>query len=347
MEGFDPHIVHLHDFSSGANLLHLRAAKTHGAKIVMTYHSPGQSCLQRSLLYQGRTPCDGEILEIRCTECRLTNAGMPSLAAKALAAVPISDRFDAFSLPGVSRALTSRQNTRRFIEAWRELIETLDKAIVYSDWSRDLMLLNGVPASMLRMVRTGMEGQRLPQELPTEPRGLPLRVAYVGRCDLAKGIDILIDAVKKMERTDIEVHFFGPYWEEAYGLSLLRRIDGDPRFNTPKMVAPDQVMQILRGMDVCVVPSRMLETGPIVVLEAFAAGKPVIGSRLGGIAELVTDGVDGLLFPPGDADSLSGLLTRLVQDPGLLEALEAGVMAPRTFTDVALEMGEVYRELLT
>ena len=75
---FRPQIVHFHDFSVGANLLHMRLARARGARVVMTYHSPGQSCLQRSLLYRGKVVCDGEIRPLRCSACRMGAMGIPS-----------------------------------------------------------------------------------------------------------------------------------------------------------------------------------------------------------------------------------------------------------------------------
>ena len=113
----------------------------------------------------------------------------------------------------------------------------------------------------------------------------------------------------------------------------------------PEQLAPSELMRRLVDFDVCVVPSLYLETGPLVVLEAFAVGLPVIGSRLGGIAELVTHDVDGLLFEPGDADGLAACLQRLIEEAEFLDRLRAGIQTPRTMADVAREMAEVYQEL--
>ena len=68
---------------------------------------------------------------------------------------------------------------------------------------------------------------------------------------------------------------------------------------------------VLHDVDVLVVPSMWIENAPFIIREAFAAGVPVIASDLGGMAEMVRDGVDGLLFPPGDARSLAACLRRL------------------------------------
>ena len=71
---------------------------------------------------------------------------------------------------------------------------------------------------------------------------------------------------------------------------------------------------VLHDVDVLVVPSMWIENAPFIIREAFAAGVPVIASNLGGMAEMVKDGVDGLLFPPGDAVSLGGCLRRLIEE---------------------------------
>jgi glycosyltransferase involved in cell wall biosynthesis len=111
-------------------------------------------------------------------------------------------------------------------------------------------------------------------------------------------------------------------------------------------VPSSAVIATLQGASALVVPSAWFETGPLVVLEAFAAGIPVVGSGFGGIAEWVTDGVDGLLVPDLKAESWAKALTRLVNEPGLLDRLTAGVKPPRSMRAVAEEVLAVYQELL-
>ena len=86
--------------------------------------------------------------------------------------------------------------------------------------------------------------------------------------------------------------------------------------------------------------------GPLVVLESFAAGTPVLGARRGGIAELVSDGVDGLLIPPEDVGAWASAIDKLAASPQHILRLRAGIRAPRTIIDVAHDMSELYRTLL-
>jgi glycosyltransferase involved in cell wall biosynthesis len=93
------------------------------------------------------------------------------------------------------------------------------------------------------------------------------------------------------------------------------------------------------------VPSRWLETGPLVVLEAFAAGTPVLGMDRGGIAELVHDGSNGLLVGSEAPEAWRDAILRVLEHPELLERLQAGVRAPRTMDQVAAEMSALYQGL--
>jgi glycosyltransferase involved in cell wall biosynthesis len=89
-----------------------------------------------------------------------------------------------------------------------------------------------------------------------------------------------------------------------------------------------------------------METGPLVVLESFAAGVPVIGSALGGIADKVRHDVDGLLVDPfASVDAWTSALLRCVDEPGLLARLRANVAAPRSMRDVARDMSAIYERL--
>ena len=121
---------------------------------------------------------------------------------------------------------------------------------------------------------------------------------------------------------------------------------GDPRVRFCPSLASDRVVDVLAGYDAVLVPSQWLETGPLVVLESFAAGVPVVGSNLGGIAELVRHERDGLLVPYADQSAWLSALSRLARDRALVETLRAGVRRPRSADDVASDMVSVYESVV-
>jgi hypothetical protein len=97
-------------------------------------------------------------------------------------------------------------------------------------------------------------------------------------------------------------------------------------------------------IDALVVPSVWYENSPITIHEAFLLGTPVITSDIGGMAELVRDGVDGLHFKVGDPASLARTVVRLLDEPGLLERVSRG-RGVKTMAEDAREMEARYRQL--
>jgi glycosyltransferase involved in cell wall biosynthesis len=161
---------------------------------------------------------------------------------------------------------------------------------------------------------------------------------------------LLIRAVRELPGLPLELHLFGVTQSarnSAYHRDLERLAGGDPRIAFFPSVPNGEVVELLRvGYNVLAVPSRWLETGPLVVLEAFAAGVPVIGARLGGIAELVSDEVDGLLVEPDSVIAWHRALSRVAHDRELLVRLERGVRPPRSMPAVAEEILALYARLV-
>ena len=101
------------------------------------------------------------------------------------------------------------------------------------------------------------------------------------------------------------------------------------------------------AIDVLIVPSLWYENTPIVIAEAFAAGRPVIGSDVDGIRDSVTHEHNGLLFPRGDDVSLEQNLRRVLVEPHLLERLRNGIPPVRTTDDEVESLVRLYSEQLT
>jgi glycosyltransferase involved in cell wall biosynthesis len=108
-----------------------------------------------------------------------------------------------------------------------------------------------------------------------------------------------------------------------------------------------EVNRLMGRMDAIIVPSTWWENSPVVIQEAFTAGKPVICSNIGGMAEKVRDGVDGLHFAVNQPLSLARAIMELTNNPDRLAELAAGVER-RLTTDEALEAHlRFYRSLMT
>jgi hypothetical protein len=108
---------------------------------------------------------------------------------------------------------------------------------------------------------------------------------------------------------------------------------------------PERLAEVLAELDLLVVPSIWVENQPLVIREAFAAHRPVVASRLGALPESVRDGVDGLLFEPGDAPDLARVLSRLLLEPELYGQLQANLPAIKSSDAQAQELLAIYRSL--
>jgi glycosyltransferase involved in cell wall biosynthesis len=102
------------------------------------------------------------------------------------------------------------------------------------------------------------------------------------------------------------------------------------------------VRAVLDRVDVICCPSRAVEGGPTIALEAHAAGVPVIGSNIPALSELVRDGIDGRLYAAGDAAALAAILRELASAPHIVNRWRASLPAPRSMDDVARDYLEMY-----
>jgi glycosyltransferase involved in cell wall biosynthesis len=110
--------------------------------------------------------------------------------------------------------------------------------------------------------------------------------------------------------------------------------------------APAELPRLMEQIDWVVVPSIWWENSPLVIQEAFAHGKPVICSDIGGMAEKVTHGVNGLHFRVGDPSSLADVLREAVSTPGLWERLRAGIPPVHRMDEHVARLGGIYSTLL-
>ncbi len=351
-----PDVVNLHALTSAVSLRAAHAAKAHGAALVFTYHTPTVSCPRGTLLRFGAEICDGDLEAAPCTECVLHGRGMNRLSARVASCAPhaAGAALGALGLAGGPwTALRMSQLVALRHRCFKELMEAADRVVAVCEWVRELLERNDVPPEKITVSRQGFGGAP-PQdrEAPkTERRGPgnPLQIAFLGRLHATKRIGLLVEAILRDPGLPLRLDIFG-LAQDGEGERLRAEIEAksrdDERIRLREPLAPANVPRVLAGYDVVAIPSQCLETGPLVVYEAFAAGIPVVGSDLGGIRELVRRDTDGLLVPHASVDAWTAALRRLATEEGLLARLRAGVRPPRTMREAAEEMSGVYEGVL-
>jgi glycosyltransferase involved in cell wall biosynthesis len=240
-----------------------------------------------------------------------------------------------------SRALAPADITDRLAAA-REVFADVDLFVAPSQALGEEYLRLGVPATKLRVSDYGFPP--LPSA-PRLPRQGPLRVGFVGTLVWHKGAHVALAALRLLPPGACTLTLCGdPEVFPQYASRLRHEAAGLPvrfagRFERAAAAA------VYAGFDVLVVPSLWPENSPLVIHEAFQAGVPVVGARIGGIPGLVRDGVGGLLTEPGSAADLAAALERLRTEPGLLERLADAVPAVKSLAADAAEWRSAYAAL--
>lgn len=168
------------------------------------------------------------------------------------------------------------------------------------------------------------------------PRSEPPGVLFIGFVRHYKGVDVAIEAIARLRERGrpVGLTVAGEFWDPVSRFA--RQIEvlgvGDLVTLQPGYADDDQIIDLLRRHHLVATPYRTATQSGIVPL-AFAAGRPVVSTTAGGLAERISEGVNGTLAPPEDADAYADAIERALDD---LEALARGAAASHTsWADVA------------
>lgn len=344
--------VHFHPLylDTVIDLIEAAAAR---CPVVVTYHTPTLTCPRGNLLVFGGDACDGKIRRRRCSACVFQQKGMPVMLAKTAALIPLWLCLPAHRIARLcgQRRLASFFEWPLRISALRKNMRRLWKAtrhvVAVCEWVKNLILRNGARDEDVTVIRYGRAFA------PSAPAFVPdrtVRFGFIGRLTVEKGVRVLLNAIEKVDDGNLAVEFCSPAFkastprtEEAILADEVRdREIKDHRVRVRGRVEPSEISGVMAEWDALIVPSLWMETGPQVVTEAFHAGIPVVGSRRGGIQELVKEGESGFLFPPGDSDALAALIRRFSSDPESLRGLRKTVPPGRKVSAMVKEIKAVY-----
>lgn len=241
----------------------------------------------------------------------------------------------------------SIQRMEERITFLQHTLNLADAIICRSQFFQKTFTEAGIIPEKLHFSRQGWEFPQLDEALLVKTPSDQLRVGYVGQIAPHKGVHVLFDAVQALADVPLQVKAYGDKSRfPAYTARLQKQVAQDRRLSLPGVYKAQDVSRVFQGIDVLVVPSLWYENSPNVILEAFAHGTPVLVSDLGGMAELVQEGQNGLRFKAGDAAALAAQLRRLVEEPGLLPQLQSGMEPIKTVAQEVDELETIYQHLL-
>jgi glycosyltransferase involved in cell wall biosynthesis len=227
------------------------------------------------------------------------------------------------TLRRVTRVVAITRQTESFLASWAR-----GNRVVYLP--NFVHIETGAPSSG--------ERHRLPR----------LRFLFVGWMIRAKGVEELLEAASRIQ--NVEFVLVGPFSHDYEGELRRRVVSAGEHVQLLGPRDHGDVMRMYAQADVFVLPSHR-EGFPMVVLEAMASGLPVVATKVGAIADVVRDGIDGFLVDAGDAEALTERLERFARDPALCARMGANALAHvrQNFEcEIVTESLRVlYRELIT
>lgn len=352
IEEFDPDVVHVQHLTCLSTGI-LGHAAVAGRPVMMTLNDYWLMCHRGQLLRRDGRRCEGPF-EGGCTGC------VPAGLLASPASYRVGRLARAWPLPGAAAAVRAATHLREWctpaeharhaswlrLQHLRDATKHIDAFLAPSATMESWALRFGIPRERLSKCNQGIDLG--PFDRLTRTAGSQLRLAFAGSLIPSKAPHVLLEAVAMLRRDGVSVDLLGSlslYHGESTYAERLSGLLGAPCIRKLGPVPHERMADALADADVLVVPSVWLENAPFIIREGFAAGLPVIASNLGGMAEMVSHGRNGLLFPAGDPAALSAQISRLLDEPGLLERLRSGITRPMSIEQDAAQMCVRYEAL--
>ena len=296
-----PDIVHVHNLP-GLSMGIMDAAEAAGLPIMATFHDHWGFCLRNTLVRQGETRVcsDWSGCEVCLANADLEGAPLPTFLRTNLIRLKLH-KAGCFHFPSVY-----------LMGAYGE---------AFFDRKRSLQHTYGV------------QPQWFEGDVARAPRR-PIKLAFVAYLGPHKGPDVLLDALERVEAAGrlgaFRVGLYGHGISESAIRDRIAARGWEGCVTLHGKRNPTQMMAIYRDADLMVNCSRWPENEPLTLLESLASGTPVVATAMGGNLELVREGENGWLTPPGDDQALARRLIALADEPAKLAALR-----PRARASVA------------
>lgn len=308
-ESFDiMHIAHPMRMASAAGI-----AQALGKPVILTLTDFWLLCPRGRMYKLDYSPCSSPERGAKCArECALDK----SIYARYEDAETLFKSVDMLLAP-----------SRFLIEIFRE-----------NGWDRDIL-----------PVRHGVDYHYVRNVNDTKPRRNGAIVfGFTGVVSKFKGVDLLVDAFKRVKAENIQLKIYGnSVWEAGYDDKIRSDAAGDQRIEFMGNYNHDDLNQIMRGIDIMVVPSSTLESYGLVVVESLAHKVPVIASNIVGSAfEYIQDGVNGFIFDLNHPERLSETIQKLADNPALLDSLRQHVTYPPRLEEEGFELEGFYKKLV-
>lgn len=299
MDDFKPEVVHLNNIHTQLSPVIAKIAHEKGARVVWTLHDtklvcPCYTCMRHEYIKVQKE--DNPALEpsltkglIRCTECFTDKKAV------------IKHRCMPGGLPGAVIGYFE-------VQKWNkdEIQKYVDLFLPPSKFMMDTCVEGGYSPEKFRVLCNFIDVSKVNEFKGEEVKGLKGDYyVYLGRVNEVKGVRTLCKAASQLDRKLIVIGGgeLLPELQEAYKDCKQIEFKGQMQW--------EEFMPILRGARFMVLPAEWSENNPLTVIESQSLGTPVLGARIGGIPELIEEGVSGMTFTSGDVEDLKDKIIKM------------------------------------
>lgn len=293
-----PDIAHFHNTFLAISPAAYHACQAEGVPVIQTLHNFRLIC-PGALLMRNERPCED------CMGRKIAWPGVRHACWRG-------------SRPG-SGLVAVMLGLHRALGTWQHKV---DRYIALSDFSRQKFIQGGLPGHKIAVKPNFLPDSRLKRI------GIGEFALFIGRLSIEKGIRILLKAWQRLPNIPLYIAGDGPLREECQQF-----IESELSAHTTLVgyQERDYIYQLLQQARFLIVPSTWYENFPVVLLEAFSFGIPLVVPAFGNLGNLVKDGYTGLHFNPGDAHDLAQKATWLWQHPE--ESARMGQNARREYEE--------------
>jgi len=341
LERLAPDVVHL------ANPAHIGTGLTEACRrtqlpYVITTMDYWWICPKATLKHYKGGVCDGNQSWRGCLRC--VAADNAHALTRHSARLPVGVLAALFGIRALTRGMTV-DDVRRWFHRNVAITECLNGAehIIFPSAAIESRIRPLLQHDRYSHIPHGLDERWFPPALPpVMPRAAapdrPPVIGFAGTLARHKAPHLLLEAVRQLGWYDCVLRLAGGTGEKAY-VRRLHELAKGVRVDFVGVVPPARMPDFLRSLDALVVPSTWPENAPYVILEALASGIAVIGSRIGGIPEMIADAAR--LFQPGSAASLAEALRRWRESPSRNAGPPARIW---TADEMALRTLRVYEQ---
>jgi len=361
LDEVQPHVVHIGHLTCLSTTL-VEEAKKRGVPVVFTLHDFWLFCQLGQLLKRDLSLCSGP-KDSECARCLAPQLAVQGGVKKAFEIMKktIPNFHDGTRIGRIFRAM-HLQYAKIFFLFQNKAHVQIQKRTAHINEICSQVDLFIAPSKFLleKFVEFGISRDRIIHydygfnttliDNLAKKISKKVRFGYIGTIIPSKGVHVLLEAFNIINSQNVELRIHGKFLPYHSGYEnypdYLRSLGKKDNILWVGEYDHKDIAGILSEIDMIIVPSIWHENSPLTIHEAFMARVPVITSNIGGMAELVQDGINGLLFQVGDSKDLSKRMQMIIDNPDLIGRLKKNIKPVIPIESHALKIREVYRSLI-